>query len=134
MPAPSAGAGHPSREEPAKVRDSDDDGVPDSVDNCPYVFNPDQQDFDGDGVGDVCDPDDDNDGIPDGSDRDPFDPSIGALEDAGRPGDWRDSEALRGARHQMRSGARRWDVHNAYRAHAGHATAGEFRDGREWMA
>jgi len=31
------------------------DGVPDSVDNCPSVYNSDQKDTDGDGVGDVCD-------------------------------------------------------------------------------
>jgi hypothetical protein len=36
-------------------RDTDGDGVPDSVDNCPFVYNPDQADRDGDGVGDVCD-------------------------------------------------------------------------------
>lgn len=34
--------------------DTDDDGVPDSSDNCPYTPNPDQADSDGDGVGDVC--------------------------------------------------------------------------------
>ena len=36
--------------------DSDSDGVPDSLDNCPAVFNPDQADEDGDNQGDVCDP------------------------------------------------------------------------------
>jgi hypothetical protein len=35
--------------------DSDCDGVPDSVDNCPLVDNPNQSDVDSDGVGDVCD-------------------------------------------------------------------------------
>jgi hypothetical protein len=36
--------------------DSDGDGVPTSVDNCPNVANADQADEDGDGYGDVCDP------------------------------------------------------------------------------
>src|SRR6266496_4176457 len=35
--------------------DTDGDGIPDSQDNCPTVFNPNQQDTDGDGIGDVCD-------------------------------------------------------------------------------
>ncbi len=35
--------------------DSDGDGIPDKIDNCPQVFNPDQADADRDGVGDVCD-------------------------------------------------------------------------------
>ncbi len=34
--------------------DSDGDGVLNAADNCPYTFNPDQSDQDGDGVGDVC--------------------------------------------------------------------------------
>ncbi len=33
-------------------------------DNCPVNWNRDQSDVDGDGLGDVCDPDADNDGIP----------------------------------------------------------------------
>ena len=34
--------------------DRDDDGVPDCLDNCPDVANPDQTDTDGDGIGDLC--------------------------------------------------------------------------------
>lgn len=37
------------------VTDTDGDGVADSNDNCPENPNPDQADFDHDGVGDVCD-------------------------------------------------------------------------------
>lgn len=35
--------------------DSDNDGRPDSLDNCPFVYNPTQTDTDGDAVGDACD-------------------------------------------------------------------------------
>ncbi|HOH77780.1 MAG TPA: thrombospondin type 3 repeat-containing protein [Myxococcota bacterium] len=43
--------------------DFDEDGVPDSADNCQMVANPAQQDIDGDRFGDACDPDIDNDGF-----------------------------------------------------------------------
>ena len=56
--------------------DTDMDGVPDAVDNCPTTVNTDQADFDGDGLGDFCDPDDDNDGLADELDCGPLNPAI----------------------------------------------------------
>jgi hypothetical protein len=52
--------------------DSDGDGVPDAIDNCRNMPNPDQGDEDHDGLGDDCDPcpidtdntDSDGDGVP----------------------------------------------------------------------
>ncbi len=44
--------------------DADGDGVLDTVDNCPSVSNPKQEDMDNDKKGDACDPDIDGDGIP----------------------------------------------------------------------
>ncbi len=35
--------------------DTDDDGIPDHLDDCIFVANPDQTDTDGDGTGDACD-------------------------------------------------------------------------------
>lgn len=82
----------------SRIDDRDGDGVPDSKDNCPDVFNPirpmdggKQADTDGDGVGDVCDvcpfdanttqckqfdPNDrDGDGIPNATDNCPDHPN-----------------------------------------------------------
>lgn len=59
---------------PRPPRDSDGDRVPDNIDNCPNIRNPDQLDSDEtgpnpDGKGDKCDADDDNDGAHDVADN-----------------------------------------------------------------
>jgi uncharacterized protein (TIGR03790 family) len=43
--------------------DRDGDGVDDSTDNCIHLSNADQRDTDGDGYGNLCDPDVNNDGV-----------------------------------------------------------------------
>ena len=53
--------------------DTDNDGIPDIEDNSPVVYNPDQADKDGDGVGDVSD-DADHDGVWDPKDECPDTP------------------------------------------------------------
>lgn len=52
--------------------DSDSDGIRDSFDNCPDIWNQSQSDIDSDGLGDSCDTDSDNDGIDDVDDNCPF--------------------------------------------------------------
>jgi hypothetical protein len=64
--------------------DRDGDGVPDAIDNCPDVKNPDQGNEDGDRFGDACDPcppvaddaprDTDGDGVADACDPNPLTP------------------------------------------------------------
>ncbi|RJU95549.1 MAG: hypothetical protein DWC00_05005, partial [Candidatus Poseidoniales archaeon] len=49
--------------------DEDGDGIGDGVDNCPYIANPLQANFDNDTLGDVCDYDDDNDTVLDSDDQ-----------------------------------------------------------------
>jgi len=43
--------------------DSDNDGIQDGKDNCENTFNPEQDDLDLDGIGDICDADMDGDGV-----------------------------------------------------------------------
>ncbi len=45
-------------EDATGAEDSDDDGIFNVCDNCPYTRNPAQDDFDDDGTGDLCDEDD----------------------------------------------------------------------------
>ena len=46
-----------------------DDRVSANEDNCPEIYNPEQDDNELDGLGDMCDPDDDNDEILDLNDN-----------------------------------------------------------------
>ena len=55
--------------------DTDGDGIPDVNDNCPGDVNPNQDDEDDDGIGDLCDTDMDNDGIADDTDNCPTIPN-----------------------------------------------------------
>jgi serine protease len=55
----------------ADQADTDEDGVGDACDNCPDAANPGQEDLDGDGLGEVCDPDRDGDGVANETDRCP---------------------------------------------------------------
>ncbi len=72
--------------------DADSDGVPDSSDNCPDVSNPLQDDFDKDGLGNTCDPDDDNDKVPDTEDAFDTDPTEWADFDFDGIGDNADAD------------------------------------------
>lgn len=66
-----------------KPADVDNDRVMDAYDNCPKVYNPNQQDIDHNGVGDACD-DFDRDGLINLKDNCPNDPN---RDQADRDGD-----------------------------------------------
>ena len=50
-------------------QDFDADGVPDSLDNAPETYNPEQVDTDGDMYGNICDADFDNDNVVSSQDK-----------------------------------------------------------------
>ena len=52
----------------AQDADIDHDGILNEIDNCPQVYNPQQEDCDGNGVGDACELDCNHNGIPDSCD------------------------------------------------------------------
>ena len=52
--------------------DQDADGITNNRDNCISIYNPPQEDFENDGIGDICDDDDDGDGVLDIDDSCPM--------------------------------------------------------------
>ena len=58
--------------DPSESSDGDSDGIGDNSDNCPAIFNSNQQNTDNDASGNVCDEDDDNDGLLDANDNCPL--------------------------------------------------------------
>jgi gliding motility-associated-like protein/uncharacterized repeat protein (TIGR01451 family) len=39
----------------SQLEDTDGDGINDTIDNCPFIVNPNQKDSNGNGIGDACD-------------------------------------------------------------------------------
>jgi hypothetical protein len=99
-------------DDPSCHIDTDLDGLPDSIDNCPEVQNVDQTNTDGDSMGNACDNDDDNDGLSDVDElnvysTDPLDPDtdgdgfddgteVAAGSDPNLPGSIPEVPAVRG--------------------------------------
>lgn len=65
------------------ILDSDEDGIPDVMDNCDFVWNPGQADRDGDSIGDACDSDSDGDGFDDTIDNCPSVPNAAQTDTDG---------------------------------------------------
>ncbi len=68
-------------EENVDPADNDNDGWDNLADNCPDIPNVNQEDYDGDLLGDACDEDDDNDNINDEIDACPLDSENLCLEE-----------------------------------------------------
>lgn len=76
-----------------KLEDNDWDGLFDYDDNCPWLINYEQVDADGDGFGDLCDPDRDGDGVANAADNCPDLANGGQYDnDLDGIGDWCDSD------------------------------------------
>src|SRR5206468_6083055 len=73
------------------------DGIPDSQDNCPTVFNPNQQDTDGDGIGDACD---NCPSIPNPGQEDSDADGIGDACESAASGTWSITDSLTAARYE----------------------------------
>ena len=71
----------------SNIQDDDEDGTSNYTDNCLYDYNPDQNDIDGDNIGDVCDSDN-NDGPLGDGDGDGIHNEDDMYPNDGPTGDW----------------------------------------------